>query len=145
MLLRDFGSSDVLAEKQSRKVWLEIRDIHPLGANQDRCVWKLSVIPSKSPETIAKLSSQLDVRYFLDWAGGLIWLDVPSSPDASAGIIRGSFEEGHATLMRGPRDVRSNVDVFQPQDPALAALRTRVKHSFDPNCVLNPGRMYKDS
>jgi glycolate oxidase FAD binding subunit len=145
MLLRDFGSSDVLAEKQSRKVWLEIRDIHPLGANRDRCVWKLSVIPSKSPETIAKLSSQLDVRYFLDWAGGLIWLDVPSSPDASAGIIRGSFEEGHATLVRGPRDVRSNVDVFQPQDPALAALRTRVKHSFDPNCVLNPGRMYKDS
>ena len=29
-----------------------------------------------------------------------------------------------------------------PQDPALAALTQRVKESFDPKHVLNPGRMY---
>jgi glycolate oxidase FAD binding subunit len=37
--------------------------------------------------------------------------------------------------------VRSAVDVFHPQPPALAALSKRVKAQFDPKYVLNPGRM----
>jgi len=37
--------------------------------------------------------------------------------------------------------VRASVDVFQPQAPALAALSRRVKESFDPMNILNPGRM----
>jgi glycolate oxidase FAD binding subunit len=38
--------------------------------------------------------------------------------------------------------LRASVDVFQPQEPALAALSRRVKESFDPHGVLNPGRMW---
>jgi glycolate oxidase FAD binding subunit len=33
-------------------------------------------------------------------------------------------------------------DVFEPLEPSLAALARRVKESFDPKGVLNPGRMY---
>jgi len=33
------------------------------------------------------------------------------------------------------------VDVFEPQDAALAALTKRVKDGFDPQGILNPGRM----
>jgi glycolate oxidase FAD binding subunit len=32
--------------------------------------------------------------------------------------------------------------VFEPQEAALRALAKRVKESFDPKGVLNPGRMY---
>ena len=35
------------------------------------------------------------------------------------------------------------IEVFHPQAPALAALSARVKASFDPSHLLNPGRMYK--
>jgi glycolate oxidase FAD binding subunit len=49
---------------------------------------------------------------------------------------------GHATLIRAPAAVRAVVDVFQPQAPALAALTKRVRESFDPRAVLNPGRMW---
>ena len=143
-LLKEFGSADVLTEKQSRLQWQNIRDVLPLANDQERMVWKLSVTPSKSAEIMGKISKQLDARYFFDWAGGLIWLAIPATPDASAAIIRGSFEQGHATLMRGPKDVRSNVEVFQPQNEALAALTSRVKASFDPAGVFNPGRMYRD-
>jgi glycolate oxidase FAD binding subunit len=34
------------------------------------------------------------------------------------------------------------VPVFGPQEGALAALTARVKDSFDPNGVLNRGRMW---
>jgi glycolate oxidase FAD binding subunit len=33
--------------------------------------------------------------------------------------------------------------VFQPQSAAMAALTARVKDSFDPLRILNPGRMYE--
>jgi glycolate oxidase FAD binding subunit len=38
--------------------------------------------------------------------------------------------------------VRAAIDVFAPQDAAVAALTKRVKESFDPRGVLNPGRMW---
>ena len=39
-------------------------------------------------------------------------------------------------------ELRQQVDVFQPVAPGLAALSARIKNSFDPRGVLNPGRMH---
>jgi glycolate oxidase FAD binding subunit len=38
--------------------------------------------------------------------------------------------------------VRAAVPVFHPQPAPIAALSRRVKESFDPKQILNPGRMY---
>ncbi|MEE8560230.1 MAG: 2-hydroxy-acid oxidase, partial [Alphaproteobacteria bacterium] len=67
-----------------------------------------------------------------------------AASDAGDGAIRAALEAsgGHATLIRAPAEVRASVPVFQPQDAATAALTERVKDGFDPNRVLNPGRMY---
>ncbi len=143
-LLKEFGAAEVLDEKQSRTQWIAVRDVHLLSGDQTRAVWKLSVTPSMGAEIVCRISKQLDAKYFFDWAGGLIWLSAPAADDASASIIRGSFDRGHATLIRAPESVRASVDVFQPQTPALAALSARVKASFDPGGVLNFGRMYRD-
>ena len=143
-LLKEFGAAEVLGEKQSRTQWIAVRDVHLLSGDQTRAVWKLSVTPSMGAEIVGRISKQLDAKYFFDWAGGLIWLSAPAADDASASIIRGSFDRGHATLIRAPESVRASVDVFQPQAPALAALSARVKASFDPGGVLNFGRMYRD-
>ena len=51
---------------------------------------------------------------------------------------------GHATLVRAPADLRAALDVFEPQPAALAALSRRIKRSFDPLGILNPGRMYRE-
>ena len=142
--LKIFGATDYLNEKDSLLQWKAIRDVHLLSNDDARFVWKISVTPSKGAETIARISKQLDARYFYDWAGGLIWLGVPRSNQAYAYIIRNSVEDGHATLFRAEEEVRERIDVFQPQLPALAALTGRVKASFDPGGVFNHGRMYKD-
>ena len=44
-------------------------------------------------------------------------------------------------MIRGPAGLRNAIPVFQPQPGPLAALSQRLKDSFDPNRVLNPGRM----
>ena len=142
--LKIFGAADYLNEAESLLQWKAIRDVDLLSADDARFVWKLSVTPSKGAETVSRISRQLDVQYFYDWAGGLIWLGVPRSNQAYAYIIRTCVQDGHATLMRAEDDVRERIEVFQPQNPALSALTGRVKASFDPAGVFNHGRMYKD-
>lgn len=131
---------EILNARNSASQWRNIRDVLSLADSQERMVWRISVTPSLAPTVVEKLKSQIDLRYYFDWAGGLIWLDCPQD---AAEIIRGSIGDGHATLMRAPEKVRNRVEVFQPQPEALAALSARVKSSFDPRKVFNPGRMYK--
>ena len=62
--------------------------------------------------------------------------------DAHAARVRAAIAGGgHATLVRAADAVRAAVPVFQPQSSALAALSARVKESFDPKGLFNPGRM----
>ena len=81
---------------------------------------------------------------FYDWGGGLIWILMPPADDAGAAELRQAVATlgGHATLVRAPASIRAATDVFQPQDEAVAALTKRVKDSFDPKGILNPGRMW---
>jgi glycolate dehydrogenase FAD-binding subunit len=83
-------------------------------------------------------------QMFYDWAGGLVWVGMPYADEPDAGSVRNAVRElgGHATLIRAPSPVRAGVDIFQPEEPALAALSRRVKESFDPKGALNPARMW---
>ena len=72
---------------------------------------------------------------FYDWSGGLIWVaPLLAGGDAGAAAIREAVRTlgGHATLVRAPAAARAAVDVFEPQEPGVAALTRRVKESFDP-------------
>ncbi len=134
------GKIDILKNRDSQIQWKNIRDVMPLADGPERMVWKISVTPAMAPAVIAKLKSQFEFRYYFDWAGGLIWLDVATEESTR---IRAAIGSGHATLMRAPDQMRSTLDIFQPQEAALAALSARVKTSFDPRALFNPGRMYK--
>jgi len=142
-LLHEFGSAEALAEKQSKKQWQAIGDVSPLAARPERCLWRISVAPTDGPKVAAQIAAGIDARWFYDWGGGLVWLDVPPTDDAGASIVRAAAAPGHATLIRAPDPTRLAVPVFQPQEAALAALTARVKQAFDPAQILNPGRMYR--
>ena len=94
---------------------------------------------------MATLSAMDGAALFSDWAGGLIWLQLPVSHDGGAEAVRAavSVVGGHATLLRAGQDIRAAVPVFNPQPDAVATLSLRLKESFDPKHILNPGRMYK--
>ena len=85
-------------------------------------------------------------NWFYDWAGGLVWLAVAPAPDCHEKAVRTAVNTtgGHATLIRAPEAARAALPVFHPQPPALATLSARVKTSFDPERILNRGRMRDD-
>jgi len=133
-----------LGTLESRTFWREVRDVAPLKAAIDSVVWKISCPPTEGPAIVARINAQRPAaEAFYDWSGGLIWLTLPASADADHAIVRGAIgaKGGHATLIRASEQVRAAVPVFQPQPAALAALSSRVKESFDPKRLFNPGRM----
>lgn len=138
-------ASHLLATEASRAQWAALRDVHPLATPDGRCVWRLSVAPTEGAKLVAALKPRIDLRWFYDWAGGLVWLAVLPENGASADVIRAALPSGHATLIRADESLRGQVPVFQPQAPALAALARRVKSSFDPVGIFNPGRMQQES
>ncbi len=149
-LLASKGLHRVLDRDESLAFWREVRDAHPFARDTSRLLWRISVPPAQGAEVLARIERALpNAQSFLDWGGGLIWLQLESVSEAcdalaSAEKIRAAVATvgGHATLIRANADVRRSVDVFQPQPAALAALSNRVKAQFDPKQVLNPGRLY---
>lgn len=147
-LLEAFGRAEVLPPEHAAKLWSAVRDAHPLAEPRDTTIWRLSVAPSRGPTVVAAVKRKLAARTFYDWGGGLVWLAVAAEGDAGAAAVRdalaeaGGSESGHATLIRAPEDIRTCVDVFQPLAAPLMQISQGIKASFDPDHILNPGRMY---
>jgi len=143
-LMQDFGSVEILEDVDSRALWRSVRTVKPFvgeGA-RGRPLWRISVPPARGHELAGVITPA--AQMFYDWAGGLVWVAMPFGEEPDAAAVRKAVKAvgGHATLIRAPASVRAAVDVFSPEPAALAAVSKRVKQSFDPKGVLNPGRMW---
>ena len=138
-----YGEIHQLDRTNSRSFWSELRQLSVLMGS-DAPVWRISTAPTAGPKVVAAITSYMDCRAFYDWSGGLIWAEVLSTTDAGAADIRRviATHGGHATLIRAEPEVRAAVDVFQPLEPGVERLSRKLKATFDPAGILNPGRMY---
>jgi glycolate dehydrogenase FAD-binding subunit len=143
-LMEPFGPVEILGEAESRALWHCVRTVKPFTTEgaRGRPLWRISVPPARGHELSAVITPA--AQMFYDWAGGLVWVAMPYTQEPDAAAVRGAVAAigGHATLIRVPVSVRAMVDVFAPEAPALAAVARRVKESFDPKGLLNPGRMW---
>ena len=140
---------DQMETERSRTFWRAVGDVSPLVEPVEHAVWRLSVVPTEAPAIVDALGGTLSFAHMLDWGGALLWCAVAPGPtDAGAATIRDAVARhggGSATLLRAAEAQRAAVPVFDPLRPAaLAALSARVKDSFDPHRILNPGRLHPD-
>lgn len=131
--------------RDSDLLQMEIRERLLLPRQTNRVIWKISCPAAAGGALLDQYMARPNALGYADWGGGLIWLNHPEGHDASASIIRGMLSKygGHATLYEASEHIRRLVPVFHPQPAALHGLTRRVKASFDPLGVLNPGRMYE--
>ncbi|PIW30802.1 MAG: glycolate oxidase subunit GlcE [Rhodospirillales bacterium CG15_BIG_FIL_POST_REV_8_21_14_020_66_15] len=143
-LFGKFGPVEELHSMNSAALWREVRDASFLADDWiEKQVWRASVPPMQGAGVGAKLRAALGGEAFYDWGGGLVWFALDPRADAGAAEVRAAINDcgGHATLVRAAADVRQAIEVFQPQPGPLADLSKRVKEAFDPEGILNPGRM----
>jgi glycolate oxidase FAD binding subunit len=115
----------------ARERWSAVREHADAFFSGDGPLWRLSVRSTAAP-------LELPGRQLVEWSGALRWL----KSDADAARIRQAAARagGHATLFRGG----DRSSAFQPLAPALMKIHRRLKQAFDPEGVLNPGRLYAD-
>lgn len=147
-LLGKYGDIEELHTSNSTTFWREMRDVEYFKAEPDDTesasqIWHISTAPASGAALARATLDECGGEALFDWGGGSVWLSLPHHSNAAQDTVRASVAAygGHATLIRASRDVRNVADVFQPQEPVLAALNKRVKESFDPRNILNPGRM----
>ena len=138
-----YGEIHQLDRTNSLSFWSELRQLSVLMGS-DAPLWRISTSPTAGPKVVAAITAYMDCRALYDWSGGLVWAEVLSTTDAGAADIRRviATHGGHATLIRAEPEVRAAVDVFQPLEPGVERLSRKLKATFDPAGILNPGRMY---
>jgi len=141
--LKVYGKGLELDHRESLEFWGELRRLSVMP-NRQTLLWRISTKPTTAPKLVAAIKRYMPAEAFYDWAGGLIWLEVPAAADAGTAEIRraAAIHGGHATLIRAEPAVRAAVEVFQPLSPPVERLTRDLKAAFDPAGILNPGRMY---
>jgi FAD/FMN-containing dehydrogenase len=122
-----------LSEPGASSWWTAVRDQqHPFFADLgEESLWRLSVPPRTDP-------LRLSGTELIEWQGGLRWWRTRQPAELVRKIAAGV--QGHATLLRGAR----SGSVFQTPTPAVMDIHRRLKNSFDPDGILNRGRLYPE-
>jgi glycolate oxidase FAD binding subunit len=101
-------------------------------ASAEGSLWRIHVPPADAAKLFAELKPQ---TWYADWAGALLWAVCEPGRDIRSVVDR---FDARAFRMRG-----GDLPPFTPEPPARAALTRRIKASFDPLRLFNPGRMWE--
>jgi glycolate oxidase FAD binding subunit len=112
--------------------WEALREQRLSFFNDPVPLWRLSLPSSRCTEG-------LNGSKLIDWGGAQHWIKTTEQADAMWKKARELG--GSATLFKGGDQ---NGMIFQPLTDSLLTLHRRLKQAFDPNAVLNPGRMYPE-
>jgi FAD/FMN-containing dehydrogenase len=128
-----------LSSEEAARWWSGIRDhrhaFFVFGQNElerGDCLWRLSVRATAEP--IALPGAQL-----IEWGGAQRWY----RGAAAAAQVRAAAAAagGHATLVRA---ANKSAGAFAALTPTLMDIHRRLKQSFDPARIFNPGRLYPE-
>ena len=134
-----FGPADILDTAASKILWRDIRDCKSLP--DAAATWRVSAPPSAGPKILAAVEPH-GLSGFLDWGGGLIWLAGPATETTHNAVTEAARAHNAVWwLMRAPDPLRAAVAVVPPEPPALAAISRKIRETFDPRGILNPGKL----
>ncbi len=143
--LAEHGLITCLEGGEADRLNAEIREQALLPEDKERVIWKISCPPSQGASCLEVLKALPDTLVYSDWGGGLIWASRPMEDRGSAELLRGEIGgfAAHAMLFKAPDAIRAELEVMPPLPEAVMRLTRRIKNGFDPEGILNPGRMYR--
>ena len=132
---------DVAQDQKDGELWEQLQnqshEFFKRHKDNQGSLWRMSIPPSTP--YIATEFPQL-----IEWNGALRWILCDNN------MKNGIFElakkhNGHATRYRLNSNSENNLDekIFHDLPEGMSALHKRIKKSFDPENILNPGRIYK--
>ena len=120
---------ELVADDVAQQFWRGLRDHRDAFFQPAEPLWRVSVPPASAPLHLA-------MPQWIEWGGGLRWQR--GVADVSALRAKVAAAGGHVTLFRNGD---KSAGVFQPLQPALEKIHRDLKKAFDPENILNRGRM----
>ena len=132
----------VLENYQSRIFWQNTTDLQFFN-NSKNVVVKIVLPPLNTDQLMNKFENE-ELKYVVDWAGNLIWVELPENDSVLLKHLRTEILKlsGHMTIIKAPNHVRIREDFLTTVDENIKVLSLKIKESFDPKKILNPGKMY---
>ena len=132
----------ILDKAQSIIFWENTRSLK-VFSNTDKSLLRAVVPPSETTNLISRLRL-FHANYFFDWGGALVWLELDYlSPEKIDQIRKRVLDVGgYLTVIKSKQNLKDSTEVFTV-NPIEFRISQKIKKSFDPKRIFNPGRMYR--
>ena len=130
----------ILEVHQSEVFWNKVKALE-FFSNSKNNIIRIVIPPSECVNLIYQFSSKF--KYYLDWGGALMWLEVFELSEEMFESIRRKVVKrgGYVTMIKNSNYLPYVEDVFTISSERFN-ISQNIKKSFDPKRILNPGKMY---
>ena len=126
---------------QSKLFWEKINNLELFSGTKNNLL--RAVIPTATSLDLMKYLKN-NFKYYIDWCGSLFWIEVLEKENVQIKEMKETIINlgGYLTIVKKSESLSSDIDIFTINDTRLL-LSQKIKESFDPKKLLNPGKMYR--
>jgi len=134
-------NSTILDVHQSKPFWKKINNLELFKATKNNLL-RVVIPPSKGNKLMQYLGNKY--KYYIDWCGSLYWIEVQDKKNFKVGEIKELIKEieGYITIIKTSNEFDYEETIFTIDDTRLL-ISEKIKKSFDPKRIFNPGKMYR--
>jgi glycolate oxidase FAD binding subunit len=131
----------LLDSYQSEPFWKKINNLELFERTKNNLM-RIVIKPSNGSKMMKYLGNKF--KYYIDWCGSLFWVEVPAKKNMKIKEIKNTTKEfgGYLTIIKTSADYDYEESIFTIDDVRLI-ISKKIKESFDPKRILNPGKMYR--
>ena len=131
----------LLDSYQSDPFWKKINNLELFEKTENNLL-RIVIEPSNGSKMMKYINNKF--KYYIDWCGSLFWIEVPAKKNIKVKEIKKMAIEfgGYLTIIKTSPDYDYDETIFTVDDVRLM-ISKKIKESFDPKRILNPGKMYR--
>ena len=126
---------------QSEPFWKKINNLEVFEKTEHNLV-RMVIPPANGSKLCKYLENQHS--YYVDWCGSLFWIEVDSKKEEKIKYLKKMANDfgGYLTVIKTSSEYDYGEAIFTV-DKVRLIISEKVKQSFDPKRILNPGKMYR--
>ena len=127
---------------QSVLFWQKINNLELFASTKNNVL--RAVVPLANNEKLMKYLKN-KYKYYIDWSGSLFWIEVADKDEKKIKEIKKFILEidGYLTIVKRSENFSFDENLFTINENRLFISR-KIKESFDPKRIFNPGKMYRE-
>ena len=134
-------NTSILDVYQSTPFWKKVNNLELFSHTKNNLV-RVVIPPSNGIKLMKHLGDKY--KYYIDWCGALYWIEIQSKKINKIVEIKKIVREfgGYLTIIKTSLDYDYEESIFTVDNTRLL-ISEKIKKSFDPKRIFNPGKMYR--